>query len=259
MTRDDLVLALREVGCAFAEEEADQVLRHPEVEPAEVVGRRAAGEPLEQILRSVTLGGLDLHVGPGLFVPRQRTALLASLAVAACRARPQAVFVELCCGAAPVAASVERADVAAVVVATDVDPRCVPVASSNLRTTLVASGDLFDAVPPTLRGRLDVVAAVPPYVPAGDVGLLPAEARDHEPGAALAAGDDGLDVVRRLLDLAPGWLSPRGVLLLEMGRTQVRAATDAAARAGLRPQRVDLRPDRTAVVTSAMVSAPATT
>ncbi|MDO9380845.1 MAG: putative protein N(5)-glutamine methyltransferase [Nocardioidaceae bacterium] len=242
--------ALRAGGSVFAEEEAAEILRHglSDSERDEVVRRRTAGVPLEHLLGSVALAGLDLRVDAGLFVPRARTGLLSARAVSACRTRPGAVFVELCCGVAPLAAAVERAGVADVLVATDVDPRCAPAASANVPTALVGTGDLFDGVPSHLRGRLDVVAAVPPYVPDDDLVLLPPEARDHEPRGALLGGPDGLDVVRRMVGRAPEWLSSRGVLLVEVSRAQAPAAIRAGVDAGLVAERLDLRADRTAVV-----------
>lgn len=75
----------------------------------------------------------------------------------------------------------------------------------------VHEGDLFSALPDTLRGRVDVLAANVPYVPTDEVGLLPAEARDHEPLVALDGGADGLDLVRRVAEGAPRWLAPGGV------------------------------------------------
>ena len=140
--------------------------------------------------------------------------------------------------------------------AADVDGRALRHAARNLPLGAgVHRGDLLDALPTGLRGRVQVLAAVPPYVPADRAHELPREARDHEPPVALYGGVDGLDRVRVLLDTARPWLAADGVALVELARDQWPAAARHAAGAGWRTARVDhadvptcvlvLRPRRT--------------
>ncbi|MFI6427436.1 putative protein N(5)-glutamine methyltransferase [Promicromonospora sp. NPDC050880] len=95
------------------------------------------------------------------------------------------------------------------------------------------TGDLDDPLPASVRGRADVVVANAPYVPSAAIAMMPPEARDHEPRAALDGGDDGLALLRRVIDLAPGLLRPGGHLLVETGSGQVSAAVGHMAAAGL--------------------------
>ena len=88
-------------------------------------------------------------------------------------------------------------------------------------------------LPARLRGCVDILAANVPYVPTGEVPLLPAEAREHEPLTALDGGDDGLDVLRRVAAGAPQWLAPGGCLLVETSERQAPAAVEAFTRSGL--------------------------
>ena len=81
-------------------------------------------------------------------------------------------------------------------------------------------GDLFDPLPTELRGHLDVVTAVAPYVPTPELQYLPRDVRAYEPQLALDGGGDGLDVVRRIVTEAPAWLRAGGSLLLEIGGDQ---------------------------------------
>lgn len=224
----DLVARLRAAGCVFAEQEAALLL---EAGAADLVERRCAGEPLEHLLGWVQFAGLRLAVGPGVFVPRRRTELMAREAVA----RRPGVFVELCCGAAPVTAAVEAALPEARTWAVDIDPVAVRFAARNTRGTTTV-GDLDEGLPDTLRGRVDVVACNAPYVPSREVRHLPPEARDHEPRVALDGGDDGLDVVRRAAVAAGSLLRPGGALMVEVSEGQVTAAADAFAAAALRPE-----------------------
>lgn len=99
----------------------------------------------------------------------------------------------------------------------------------------VYEGDLFAALPAALRGRIDVLAANVPYVPTEEVGLLPSEAREHEPLVALDGGADGLDVLRRVAADAPRWLAPGGSLLVETSERQAPLALEAFGGSGLIP------------------------
>ena len=97
-------------------------------------------------------------------------------------------------------------------------------------------GDLYEPLPARLRGRVDVLVANAPYVPTGSIGLMPPEARLHEPRVALDGGTDGLDILRRVTAAAPWWLAPGGHLLFETGEEQAPLAIEAVARAGLAPR-----------------------
>ncbi|WP_368498340.1 putative protein N(5)-glutamine methyltransferase [Herbiconiux sp. A18JL235] len=235
------VEALRVAGCVFAEEEARLLIAAAgsERELDGLVARRAAGEPLEPLLGWVEFCGRRIAIDPGVFVPRRRTELLAERTVAeaervraerASRLRPGTdgrttgaagvVVLELCCGAGAVAAVVEAAG-GFEVVAADVDPAAVANARTNLADAAsVFEGDLYDALPERLRGRLDVIAANAPYVPTQAIATMPPEARDHEKRVALDGGTDGLDVQRRVIAEAPRWLTASGTLLIESSERQ---------------------------------------
>jgi release factor glutamine methyltransferase len=196
-----------------------------------MVERRACGLPLEHVLGWAEFRGLRIAVTPGVFVPRKRTEFLAGQAIAL--ARPGDVVVDLCCGAgaigAALAAAVDRAEVHAA----DIDHAAVRCARLNIPGGHVYQGDLYDPLPEGLRGRVAVLTANVPYVPTGEIGFLPPEARAHEPLAALDGGPDGLDVLRRVAAGAPGWLRPGGHLLIETSERQAQAAAAAFAASGL--------------------------
>ncbi|RFU42048.1 putative protein N(5)-glutamine methyltransferase [Actinomadura logoneensis] len=229
----DVSARLRKAGCVFAEDEADLILAAAS-SPAELdamVARRADGEPLEHVVGFAEFLGLRIAVEQGVFVPRRRTEALVREAVAL--ARPGAVAVDLCCGSGALGAALAAAVPGLDVHAADVDPAAVRCARRNLPADHVHEGDLFDALPGSLRGRVDVLLANVPYVPSGEIALLPGEARDHEARVALDGGADGLDVLRRVAADASGWLAPGGHLLSEAGERQADAALSAFADAGL--------------------------
>ncbi len=249
--RDAVVVRLRAAGCVFAEEEADllvgEVTRAQDLDV--LVGRRSAGEPLEHVLGWALFCGLRVAVRPGVFVPRVRSGLLAAEAVSRAAQRADAagppapgdrrrgpVVVDLCCGSGALGLVVATRVPGVVLHAADLDAAAVACARENLTGIgAVHAGDLDEPLPPDLRGRVEVLVANVPYVPSGAVATLPAEARDHEPRLALDGGPDGLDVVRRVATLAPGWLAPGGAVLVETTAAQAPAAADAFSRNGLTP------------------------
>ena len=238
--RSDLVTRLRAAGSVFAEDEA-RLLTSAARTPAalaDMVDQRVAGVPLEHVLGRAEFCGLQIAVAPGVFVPRRRTELLVHEAAAL--AQPGAVIVDLCCGSgavgAALAATLDRVELHAV----DIDHAAVLCARRNLTRVdaRVYEGDLYEPLPASLRGRVDLLVANAPYVPTGEMGLMPPEARLHEPLVALEGGPDGLDVLRRVAAAAPQWLAPGGHLLVETSRRQAPATLDLVACSGLVPRLV---------------------
>jgi release factor glutamine methyltransferase len=211
-----------------------------------MVERRAAGEPLEHVLGWAEFCGLRVAVDPGVFVPRRRTEFLVSQAVALARqaasagpaAQHRTVVVDLCCGSGALGVALATALGQVELYATDLDPVAVRCARRNVAAVggRVYEGDLYEPLPATLRGRADILLANAPYVPTGEVALLPPEARDHEPQLSLDGGADGLDILRRVAQAAPQWLAPGGHLLSETSERQAPRLVEAMARAGLVPQ-----------------------
>jgi release factor glutamine methyltransferase len=229
-----LITQLRAAGCVFAEEEA-ALLTDGSPSPDELeamVRRRAGGEPIEHVVGWAAFAGLRLVVGPGAFVPRRRSELLAREAIA--RTEPGSVVVDLCCGVGGLGAAILVAVPNIELHAADIEPAAVHCARRNLdgRAT-VHEGDLYDALPADLAGRIDVIVANAPYVPTHALDLMPAEARLHEPTRALDGGDDGLAVHRRIALDARRWLRPGGHLLIEVTDEQVPVARQFLAGAGL--------------------------
>jgi release factor glutamine methyltransferase len=230
---DRLVAAVTDrlvaAGCVAADEEAAELVAvAPDGGALEaLLRRREEGEPLAWLTGTVVFCDLSLRVAPGVYVPRAQTEDLARRAAAALPAAGRAA--DLCTGSGAVAAHLGAAAPAATVVGVDIDPRAAACARSNGVPAVV--GDL-DA-PLAGAGTWDVVTAVAPYVPTGDLRLLPRDVQRWEPTAALDGGPDGLDLVTRVVTAAGRLLRPAGRLLVEIGGEQDTALAPALAAAGL--------------------------
>jgi len=230
--RQDIIRRLQNAGCVFAEEEADLLLSAAaDTDQLEnLVDRRVSGLPLEHLLGWADFCGLRIAVDPGVFVPRRRTGYLVRRGAALLRdvdagdGRPP-VVVDLCCGSGAVGAALLAAAGPLVLHAADLDPAAVACARRNLSApgAAVHTGDLFEALPAELRGRVDLLAVNAPYVPTDAIAGMPPEARLHEPRISLDGGADGLALHRRIAAGAADWLVPGGWLLIETSRVQARA------------------------------------
>ena len=233
--RSDITRRLRAAGCVFAEDEARLLIEAART-PSELnalLERRVSGTPLEYVLGWAEFCGLRIALDPGVFVPRRRTAFLVRQAIALAKPRP--VVVDMCCGSGAVGAALAAAVEQVELYAVDIDPVSVACARRNIAAVggRAIAGDLYEPLPVTLRGRVDLLVANAPYVPTDSIRLLPPEARDHEPQVALDGGPDGLDVLRRVAAGAASWLAPGGSLLIETSRAQAPRALDALTRGGM--------------------------
>lgn len=227
---------LRAAGCVFAEQEATLLLQRADPDRLEeLVRRRIDGSPLEHLLGEVDFDGLRLQVGPGCFVPRQRTVQLARTAAGLLPASGR--LVDLCAGVGAVGAWIRRHRGDVDVHSVELDPVAAGYAVRNDAGTVLV-GDLDAPLPSGLAGRVDVLTANAPYVPTDEIALMPSEARDHEPPVALDGGPDGVDLHRRIIAAAGHWLAPGGHLLIESTTGQIALVGPALVEAGLLPPEV---------------------
>lgn len=217
-----IVVRLRAAGCVFAEDEATLLLAEATTaeELESMVVRRVAGLPLEHILGWAEFCGMRIIVDADVFVPRRRTEFLVHEAAALAHAGE--VVLDLCCGSGALGAALFAAVDGIELYAADIEPAAVACARVNLAEAggRVYEGDLFEPLPVSLRDRVGILLANTPYVPTGAVGLMPPEARLHEPHVTLNGGVDGLEVQRRVAGEAVRWLAPGGHLLVEASESQ---------------------------------------
>jgi release factor glutamine methyltransferase len=222
-----------------------------------LVARRAGGEPLQHVLGRWQFRTLDLMVDRRVLIPRPETEQVVEAALAELDrlerevpSRPShRIAVDLGTGSGAIALSLAVERPRLEVWATDLSPSAVEVATANLAglggwaatRVRVCAGSWWAALPPELRGRVDLMVSNPPYVSSAEMDELDAEIVDWEPSVALEAGPTGLEAQAEILSGANAWLRPGGVAVLEIAPHQAAAAVVLAKAAGFAV--VDVRPD----------------
>ena len=242
---------LREAGVASPERDADLLLAHvlgvglgrlplvddltpPQHEAYDaLLARRASREPLQHLTGTAAFRHVELLVGPGVFVPRPETELLAGWAIEHSSTHERPVVVDLCTGSGAIAKAIAHEVPHADVHAVELDEEALAWAERNLAGTGVdlRHGDLATAFD-DLLGSVDVVVCNPPYIPLEAWESVAAEVRDHDPHLALFSGDDGLDAMRVLEERAARLLRVGGVVGAEHADVQGESAPAVFAATG---------------------------
>jgi len=192
-----------------------------------VIDRRAVREPLQYITGKQEFWGLPFKVTPDVLIPRPETEFVVEAALKAVSMTIAPVIIDVCTGSGCIAISLAKELLNAQVFATDRSEQALGIARENARMNQVADrirflfGDLFAPVKELdLRGKVDVIAANPPYIPMGDLAALQPEVRDFEPEMALIAGPQGTEIGTAIIEQAPAFLKKGGALIMEMGMGQ---------------------------------------
>jgi release factor glutamine methyltransferase len=221
---------------------------------ASLVVRRANREPLAYITGSREFWNLDIEVTPAVLIPRPETELLIEASLEHFDRRHRLRILDVCTGSGCLAVGLGREFTDAWLVASDRSSAAVGVARRNVARHGLASrvpcvvADLCDG----LSATFDLIVSNPPYVPTVDAPLLQPEVRLFEPPEALFAGEDGLQLVRRLVADAAQHLAVNGLLIFEFGVDQ-QASVEAVVASARELQLIDVKHDlqdipRTAVV-----------
>lgn len=208
---------------------------------AALLAERARGIPVQHLTGQAWFRNVELAVGPGVFIPRPETELVAGAAIEEARRlgvdRP-VVVVDLCTGSGAIAAAIADEAPNTRVVAVELDDKAIEYARANLHGTgvLLMHCDLRD-IPSelgdlVLDGQVDVVVANPPYLPSGVWDELPTDVRDHDPSQALFSGAEGLDALRAIEPVARRLLRAGGLLVVEHDDSHGEAAPKLLAARG---------------------------
>jgi len=206
----------------------------------DLVERAGRNEPVAYLTGKIEFYSLELNITPDCMIPRPETELLVERAIEFLRSRPGKQFVcDLCTGCGCIALAIAKNFTNADLIATDRSDAALNIAAGNVEKHQLSDrirllcGDLFDAfVPPLDVDKFDLIVCNPPYVSAAEFEKLDKSVKDYEPRLALFAGDDGLDVYRRIIDKADQFLKSDAALILEIGFTQGRAIEELLEQAG---------------------------
>lgn len=231
--------ALQTTGLKLAIERNRMLTPSEYAEAERVIARRAAREPLQYILGSQEFCGLDFEVSPAVLIPRPETELLVEEARQVLIGTDGATIADIGTGSGCLAVTLAVAVPAARIYAVDCSESALAVAEKNVarhsvqeRVTCVP-GDLCSPLRGMgLAGEVDVIVSNPPYITEAEWPTLQPEVRDFEPRGALVAGIAGIEVHRRLLDQAWGYLVPGGWLFMEVGTGQWEAVCRFAVQTG---------------------------
>jgi release factor glutamine methyltransferase len=193
-----------------------------------LVERAGESEPAAYLVGRTEFYSLELDITADCMIPRPETELLAERAIEFLRTRNGKQLVcDLCTGSGCIATAIAHNFPSCRIIATDISDAALAVAAKNIekhklqeRVKLLC-GDLFEPIVPYLdAGKFDLVACNPPYVSAAEFEKLSRNIKDYEPRLALFAGDDGLDIYKRIIEKADSFLKPDGALMLEVGYNQ---------------------------------------
>jgi release factor glutamine methyltransferase len=196
-----------------------------------LVKRASQKEPIPYIVGKTGFYSLELDITTDCMIPRPETELLVERAIEFLRSRTGKQFVcDLCTGSGCIAVAIARNYPDCRIIATDISDAALSVAARNIekhqlkeRVRLLC-GDLFDPIMPQLDvEKFDLIVCNPPYVSADEFEKLGKNVKDYEPKLALFAGDDGLDIYRRIVGRVEQFLKPDAALMLETGYRQGQA------------------------------------
>lgn len=194
--------------------------------------RRATGEPLAYIVGNKEFFGLALQVDARVLVPRPDTETLVEWALERLAGKAglaPARLLDLGTGSGAIALALKKTLPGLDVTAVDASAGALTVARANAEKHSLSVDFILGSWFENVSGHFDLIASNPPYIASADSHLT---ALQHEPLEALAAGEDGLDDLRRIIEQAPAHLHPQGWLLLEHGYDQAGAVADLLAQRG---------------------------
>lgn len=206
----------------------------------DLVKRAGRHEPIVYLTGKTEFYSLELDITPDCMIPRPETELLVERAIEFLRGRKGKQFVcDLCTGSGCIAVAIAKNAPSARIIATDISASALAIAEKNVekynlkdKITLLC-GDLFEPIIPQLDvEKLDLIVCNPPYTTAAEFESLDRNIKAYEPRIALYAGEDGLDVHRRIIEKVDTFLKPDGALILEFGYRQGQAIRELLERAG---------------------------
>ena len=219
----------------------DRVIEKPQLNKLHILIKRTSDhEPVAYLIGRTEFYSLEIEVNKFTLIPRPETELLVERAIELMRDRRGRQYVcDLCTGSGCVGVAIAKNFENCEILATDICDSALQVAAKNVKKhgvedkVKLLSGDLFDPVLPELDvDKFDLIVSNPPYVSVEEFENLDSNVRVYEPKLALLAGEDGLDIYRRIAEQVDNYLADGGVLMLEIGYAQGSAVKELLEQAG---------------------------
>jgi release factor glutamine methyltransferase len=191
-----------------------------------LIALRYAGQPIQYITGECEFYGLTFRVTPDVLIPRPETEHLVEEVLRLAHDLHSPGIADIGTGSGAIAIALAHSMPQARIVATDLSQQTRAIAKQNAANNHVAERIAFyegDLLAPLAGLRFEIIASNPPYIPLADREFLSVEVREHEPETALFAGEDGLEIYRRLIPEAVAVLAPGGWLVMEIGFGQEEA------------------------------------
>ncbi len=204
-----------------------------------LLDRRAEGEPLQYIMGVQNFYGYDIHVEPGVLIPRLDSETVVENAIRLISERKYKTVLDLCTGSGALGIAIAKECPGVKVTMTDASEKAVKIARENVQAQglskdcKVVQGDLFEPLKGVFgKQKFDLIISNPPYIASAVIPTLDTEVKDFEPMEALDGGESGLDYYNKISASAKDFLKKRGAIVFEIGYDQGEAVSDLLKAAG---------------------------
>ena len=207
----------------------------------ELLDRRAEKEPLQYITGIQNFYGYDIHVEPGVLIPRLDSETVVEKAVELIKNRRYKTVLDLCCGSGALGIAIAKECHGVKVTMSDESEDAVRISKSNVeklglsKACKIVSGNLFEPFNKLFgKQKFDLIISNPPYIPTDVITTLDKEVKNYEPLSALDGGETGLDYYNKIIASAGEYMRKNGALVFEIGHDQADDVSNLLSDAGFK-------------------------
>lgn len=218
----------------------DKLLEEQEIKFKEFIYKRLQGMPIQYLTNEQEFMSLPLYVDKSVLIPRQDTEILVETALNLINKEKETRILDLCTGSGCIGISMAYYAPYSNIIGIDISDSALKVAEYNAKINGVndrisfVKSNLFNEVPNSLKGKLDMIISNPPYIPTKDIKMLMKEVREHEPSIALDGGQDGLDFYKLIIKDGKGYLKSGAILIFEIGYNQGKIVSQVLKSSGFK-------------------------
>lgn len=218
----------------------DKLLEEQEIKFKEYIYKRLQGMPIQYLTNEQEFMSLPLYVDESVLIPRQDTEILVETALNLINKEKETRILDLCTGSGCIGISMAYYAPYSNIIGIDISDSALKVAEYNAKINGVndrisfVKSNLFNEVPNSLKGKLDMIISNPPYIPTKDIKMLMKEVREHEPSIALDGGQDGLDFYKLIIKDGKEYLKSGAILIFEIGYNQGKIVSQVLKSSGFK-------------------------